>query len=254
MNHAVAGDPISATLVLVTLSDSSDCEKRSESLDVAGVLGAAVSHELRNMLASAASSIFLAKRDMDDMPRLLEHLDSAEAEMQRAQDVIERVMRLVRGEPICRENHSIAGIIAEALRETSGLSVRRIVDVDPPNLEVSCEPLLIERLLVNLILNASDAVLHRSSGSITVRARSDERGIVLDVEDDGPGFDAAVIARLFEPGVTTKSTGTGLGLVLCRAIVRAHGGDMRVLRAASGGAIVRCEFVDHSVRRERPFH
>ncbi|MBK9262813.1 MAG: HAMP domain-containing histidine kinase [Polyangiaceae bacterium] len=217
--------------------------RRAESLDVAGVLGAAVAHELRNLLASASSSIFLAKRDIDKRTRLVAHLDAAEAEVQRSQDVIERVLRLVRGEPIHREACPIADVVAAALRNVQGSPVRIDVDVEPSDLVVSCEPLLVERLITNLILNAADALSNRSSGSVAVRVRPDERGFVLEVEDNGPGFDPAVMQRLFEPGVTTKSTGTGLGLLLCRAIVRAHGGDMIVTRAPSGGALVRCEFV-----------
>jgi len=212
-------------------------------LEAAGVLGAAVAHELRNMLASAASSIFLAKRDLDKRERLVGHLDSAEAELQRSQDVIERVLRLVRGEPIHRETCRIADVVAQAQRNVRGSSVRIDVDGVPADLDVSCEPLLVERLITNLLLNATEALGQGSSGTIFVRVRPDEQGFVLDIEDDGPGFDPSVLGRLFEPGVTTKSTGTGLGLVLCRAIVRVHGGDMYVQQAPAGGALVRCVFV-----------
>lgn len=195
------------------------------------------------MLASASSSVFLAKRDLDKRERLLEHLDSAEAELHRCQDVIERVLRLVRGEPIHRESWRVVDVVGQAQRNVRGSSVRIDVDIVPLELEISCEPLLVERLLTNLFSNAIEAMSSGSSGTILVRARVHEQGIVMDVEDDGPGFDAAVLERIFEPGVTTKSTGTGLGLVLCRSIVRVHGGDMYVQRAPSGGALVRCVFV-----------
>ena len=150
------------------------------------------------------------------------------------------------------------------VRDVASSSVRIDVDVVPPELEVLCEPLLLERLLTNLFTNAIEAMPSGSSGTILVRARVDElglgakgaigdpqpqmfnHGIVLDVEDNGPGFDAAVLARLFEPGVTTKSTGTGLGLVFCRSIMRVHGGDMYVQRSPSGGALVRWVFVQEN--------
>jgi two-component system sporulation sensor kinase A len=218
-----------------------------ESFEVAGVLGAAVAHELRNMLASASSSVFLAKRDVDKRERLLGHLDLIDEELQRSQEVIERVLRLVRGEPIHRESCRIADIVAHAQRNLHGLSRRTTVDIEPPELDVSCEPLLVERLLTNLLANAIEALPQGSSGTIRVHVRPDKHGFVVDVEDDGPGFDPVVVARLFEPGVTTKATGTGLGLVLCRAIVRAHGGDISVHQASSGGALVRCLFVQDAV-------
>ena len=234
------------SLMHVTSSDPSHRLQHKESAEVAGVLGAAVAHELRNMLASAASSIFLAKRDLDKRECLASHLDSAEAELERCQDVIERVLRLVRGEPIHREPTRIADIVAQAQRNVRGSSVRIEQQIEPADIEISCEPLLAERLLTNLFSNAIEALGPGSSGTIFVRAYVDKLAVIMDVEDDGPGFAPEVLARLFEPGVTTKSTGTGLGLVLCRSIVRVHGGDMYVQQAPSGGALVRCVFVQEN--------
>lgn len=219
-------------------SDSS----RQDSLDVAGVLGAAVAHELRNMLASVSSSIFLAKRDLDKRDRLTSHLDSAEDELIRAQDVIERVLRLVRGEPIHRETCRLVDVVTAAQRNVRGSSVQIDVDITPPDLEVSCEPLLLERLLTNLFSNAIDALRAETSGRIVVHGQLTEQGFCVEVEDDGPGFAPEVLAKLFQPGVTTKSTGTGLGLLLCRSIARVHGGDLFVGRSGLGGASLRCEF------------
>jgi two-component system, NtrC family, sensor histidine kinase HydH len=216
---------------------------RLESIDVAGALGAAVAHELRNMLAAASSSIFLAKRDLDKRDRLLGHLDAAEAELHRSQDVIERVLKLVRGEPIHRETCLLLDVVTAAQRNVRPDLVRIEIDLAPDELEVSCEPLLVERLLTNLLQNAIEAFPAESSGTIVVRARQTDSGFFLEVEDNGPGFDPSVIEKLFQPGVTTKSTGTGLGLLLCRSITRVHGGDMQVERSAMGGALVRCEFV-----------
>lgn len=201
-----------------------------------------MAHELRNMLASASSSIFLAKRDLDKRDRLLGHLDAAEAELHRSQDVIDRVLRLVRGEPIHREMCRLTEVVTAAKQNVRSVSVRIDTDVVPDELEVSCEPLLVERLLTNLLSNAVEAMAAVSSGTIVVRGRTTKHGFVIAVEDNGPGFAAEVLQRLFQPGVTTKSTGTGLGLLLCRSIVRVHGGDMQVERSAMGGALIRCEF------------
>lgn len=201
-----------------------------------------MAHELRNMLASASSSIFLAKRDLDKRDRLSSHLDSAEDELIRAQDVIERVLRLVRGEPIHRETCRLVDVVAAAQRNVRGTSVKIDVDITPMDLDVSCEPLLLERLITNLFSNAIEAFSSEDQGKIVLHGQATERGFCVEVEDNGPGFAPEVLAKLFQPGVTTKSTGTGLGLLLCRSIARVHGGDMLVGRSSLGGASLRCEF------------
>ena len=69
--------------------------------------------------------------------------------------------------------------------------------------------------------------------------RQDEHVIAVEVADNGPGLTADVLAHIFEPFYTTKSDGLGIGLSLCRSIVRAHGGDMTAENAAGGGAVFR---------------
>jgi signal transduction histidine kinase len=219
----------------VTASGSDDRDDRALALAVAGVLGAGVAHELRNTLAAAESAIFLARRDAADPTRLYRHLDRAEAEIRKSQDVIDRVLGLARGEPIRRELVSAQEIVAGALRELGETRAQIEQAVTPPELEVPCDPILLERVLVNLLRNAEEAL----AGRIEVRVFVAEGAVELDVSDDGPGLDPALAARVFEPLVTGKQTGSGLGLALCRAIVRAHGGTLEATRAPSGGALFR---------------
>ena len=120
------------------------------------------------------------------------------------------------------------GKLIEAARHALVLpsNVTFKVAVVPEDLVVSCDPILLERVFSNLYLNAIEALDGRSRGSIITRAWLGDARTYLEVEDDGPGLDPSVVDHIFEPLVTAKATGTGLGLALCRVIIQAHGGDI----------------------------
>lgn len=215
---------------------SEENERRSARLAAAGAVGASVAHELRNALAVAESALFLAQRNLDDRARLVRHLDQVGAEIRRAHDVIGSVLGLARGEPVRREAFPLAKLI-EAARHALILptNVKFEVAVVPSELLVCCDPILLERVFSNLYLNAIEALETRTFGAIITRAwRGDERTF-LEVEDDGPGLDPRIVDRIFEPLVTAKVTGTGLGLALCRVIVEAHGGEITATASQRGG-------------------
>lgn len=214
-----------------------EIERRSARLAAAGAVGASVAHELRNALAVAESALFLAQRNIDDRARLTRHLDQVGAEIRRAHDVIGSVLGLARGEPVRREPYPLSKLI-EAARHALILptNVTFEVAVVPQDLHLCCDPILVERVFSNLYLNAIEALVDRARGSIITRAwRGDERTFI-EVEDDGPGLDPGIADRLFEPLVTGKTTGTGLGLALCRVIVEAHGGEITATTSSRGGS------------------
>jgi signal transduction histidine kinase len=221
-------------------SDPLDNERRAARLAAAGAVGASVAHELRNALAVAESALFLAQRELDDRARLIRHLDQVGAEIRKAHDVIGSVLGLARGEPVRRESWPIGRLI-EAARHAQVLPghVTFEVAVEPADLTVLCDPILLERVFSNLYLNAVEAMEGRGQGAITTRAWIGDQRTYLEVEDDGPGLDPAIIDRIFEPLITSKAKGTGLGLALCRAIVEAHGGEITATTGRRGGTAFR---------------
>jgi|GEM_PF-3573871 len=220
-------------------SDDDDAQlaERATRLASAGAVGASVAHELRNALAVAESSLFLARRDMADRATLERHLDQVTTEIRRAQRVIGSVLGLARGEGVVLEAASVAWLIDSSRRAvvlptnvTFGLSI------DPPDLQVRCDAVLLERVLANLYLNAIEAFSSRGRGAISTAVARCSEGVRVYVEDDGPGVDPELARTIFDPLFTTKPSGMGLGLALCSAIVKAHGSQITITRSPMGGA------------------
>lgn len=211
--------------------------ERASQLASAGAVGASVAHELRNSLAVAETSLFLAKRDIDERAKLLSHLEKASVEIRRSQEIIGVVLGLARGDSIAIELVRMASILDDARRAiVLPTNVTFQTSIEPADLEVRCNGMLLERVLSNLYVNAIDAFSARSRGAIVTKMTADEMRVFIVVEDDGPGMPEDVRASAFDPLMTTKPTGTGLGLALCRAIVRAHGGEIEAGISRLGGA------------------
>lgn len=222
------------------MSDSDDRERTTHArLIAAGAVGASIAHELRNALAVAESSLFLARRDIDDRPRLTSHLDQVGAEIRKAHAVVGSVLDLARGEPIRQEPARLSTLI-ESARHSLVLptNVTFQVSVTPIDLMVSCDPVLLERVLSNLYLNAIDALEGRGRGAIVTRAGQDDT-VWLEVRDDGKGMTDEGRAHAFDAMVSDKAAGTGLGLTLSRVIVEAHGGTIEVESNTGGGTTFR---------------
>jgi two-component system nitrogen regulation sensor histidine kinase NtrY len=110
--------------------------------------------------------------------------------------------------------------------------------------ELLCDGSKVTQALTNLLQNAAQAVAesHREGGGrVVARARREAGDIVIEIEDDGPGFPADR-ERLFEPYVTTRSRGTGLGLAIVRKIMEEHAGTVALLAGSLGGGLVRLTF------------
>ncbi len=202
-------------------------------------LGAAVgkiSHDLRNILSSAMLVSDRLERSEDPKvrevtPRLIESLDRAVALSKQTLDFAKsrpfdiKPAEVQLAELIDHVNRSADGSHAHVTIEASiDEAIRVRIDRDQ-----------MFRALLNLVRNAVEAV-GDAQGRVSVSARTRLRSLSILVEDTGPGIPDHVKDNLFEPfGRTTKEDGTGLGLAIAREIVRAHGGDIRVLKTGPTG-------------------
>jgi len=159
-----------------------------------------------------------------DAYRSFTDIPSPEFEVLEAQDLLDNAHRLLR-----------------AQIEADDLSVT--VSVDPPDLTLTADPDLIDQVLVNLALNAVQAVEDQAEGGIELRAYVDRRSRpVLQVEDNGPGIPPDVQEKIFVPFFTTKEEGSGIGLSLSRQIMRLHGGTISVRSTPEEGTVFTLRF------------
>jgi two-component system sensor kinase FixL len=171
-------------------------------------------------------------------------LDKVAEQALRAGQIIRRVREFVaRGETEMRVE-SVARLIEEAsalaLVGASEQGIKTRIALNPNTGSVLADRVQVQQVLVNLIRNAREAMQHSERCELTVEVRPVAPDFAeIAVSDTGPGISEEVADRLFQPFVTTKPSGMGIGLSICRTIVEGHGGRLWVERNENGGATFR---------------
>jgi C4-dicarboxylate-specific signal transduction histidine kinase len=215
-----------------------------------GQLTASISHEIRQPVASAVINAQAAAHWLDAEPPNLLEVRAALARVvnngTRANDVIRRIRDLVKKTPARREQLAINDAIREVIGLTRGEATKHRVSIyaelerDLPTIEG--DRVQLQQVIMNLTINAVEAMSDCTDGvrelTITTCVHG-ERHVRVTVSDTGPGIGDLVsdIERLFEPFYTTKETGMGMGLSICRSIVEAHGGTLHVFANDPRGAV-----------------
>lgn len=218
-------------------------------LTAMGEMASTLAHELNQPLAAISNYMkgsrrLLTASSSPVAPKALEGLDKAAEQAVRAGQIIRRLRDFVsRGETEKRVE-SVPKLIDEAgALALVGSRERGVItrfQIDPAVRFVSVDRVQIQQVLVNLLRNAMDSMEGVERRELHVEAAPAPDGMVaITVADTGPGVSPDIADRLFQPFVTTKKTGMGIGLSISRTIVEAHGGLLEMVASTLGGATFR---------------
>jgi two-component system, NtrC family, sensor histidine kinase HydH len=209
-------------------------QARVERLSTFGQLVGSIGHDLRNPLGVIESSVFILRGRVGSDERVQKHLNRIVDQLTVANGIITNLLDIIRNRPLTRERVELRPVItsaSESIPRPEGVTFE-IEGLD--DLAVDGDPGQLRQVFVNLVSNAVEAA--SPEGEVRVRASRGDGQIAVQVEDDGPGVDPAVERRIFEPLITTKDRGIGLGLALVKRIVERHGGTVGYEPREGGGA------------------
>jgi two-component system, LuxR family, sensor kinase FixL len=212
-----------------------------------GELAGSLAHELNQPLTAILSNSQAAQRFMEadpiDVDEVRETLEDIVADNRRAGEIIRKMRALVRKCDMEWQSVDIGGVVHDVLSLVRADAIVRgihtTLDVAPAIPPVRGDKVQLQQVLLNLMLNALDAVQHRPADDrlVTVRASTETDGSVrLSVRDRGHGLTIEQMDKIFQPFFTSKPHGLGLGLSISRSIVSAHGGRIWAENNAEGGA------------------
>jgi C4-dicarboxylate-specific signal transduction histidine kinase len=214
-------------------------------LAAAGEMAGAIAHEINQPLTAVTnygrSAQMLLERDRTGPPQVSDIILKILAEAERAAEIVRRLRDFFRAGTTRLEVVNVEELLVAVRRMADGADLAENISIEIEHAP-SIPPLFIDRLQIeivlrNLIANAVESVVGsgREGGRITVIVEPhDDRHVRIVVADNGTGISAAKRDRLFEPFVSGKSTGMGLGLAVSRAIAQAHGGSLEAAAVAHG--------------------
>jgi signal transduction histidine kinase len=202
-----------------------------------GQMASHVAHEVRNNLVPVSLYMSLLRRRLTDDSGSLEILAKIEAGFTALEATVSDLLSFTAH----RQPHWQTFLVGDLVHEVCGslepqLEAQMIdVDIDvPPNTLLSADREMIRRAVLNLVLNAIDAM--PDGGTLVITSYDSARGFELEVADSGTGLNDEVKRRAFEPFYSTKQNGTGLGLAIVYHVAEAHGGTVTAMNCPEGGA------------------
>jgi signal transduction histidine kinase len=214
--------------------------RRSERLVSMGRLAAGVAHEIRNPLNAISIIAQRLKLEFEPVENPGEYkafLTTIGREIERITIIIENFLRYVRPPKLNFQLTLIEDIIENAIgvvSEQARLSQIALLTDYAPGIHCKCDPEQFQQVILNLLLNALDAV--HQEGTISILTGKERNGVSIRITDTGPGIPDKILPNIFDPYFTTKDKGSGLGLSEVHRIVSAHSGTIEASNVQSGGA------------------
>ena len=202
-----------------------------------GEMAASLAHEVKQPIAAARNNARAALNFLDrsppDLREVREAVDCIVSDADRAADIVERIRDHIKKAPPRKDrvdlNEAINEVIvlARSAITKNGVSVQTHLTGGP--LLIQGDRVQVQQVVLNLILNAVEAMGSVEAGPRELLIRTEQHqpnGVLVAVRDSGPGIDPEHLERVFQPFYTTKSSGVGMGLSICRSIIDAHGGRL----------------------------
>src|SRR2546421_3941407 len=259
-NIDISGEQVGHAIILRDITESRRSEQQtieSERLNALTLLAAGVAHEIGNPLNSLNIHLQLIEREarkLDGAKRteLQESVEVARAEINRLDSIISQFLRAIRPTRPQLRPENINSIVEEAVRflaleiKDRDIVVEQELRSDLPLLELDRDQM--KQAFYNVIKNSFEAMKRR--GILRIRTDLDESHVIVRFTDTGGGISPDNLSRVFEPYFTTKTSGTGLGLLIVRRIVREHGGELSIESSEGKGLTltIRLPHIDRRVR------
>jgi two-component system, sporulation sensor kinase E len=229
----------------------------SERLNALTLLAAGVAHEIGNPLNSLHIHLQLMERQAHKLDRaarekLEESIDIARSEVNRLDSIVTQFLRAIRPSKPELHPENVNTIVEETLRfftpeiQDRNIVVEQELRSDLPPLQIDRDQM--KQAFYNVIKNSLQAM--KRHGSLRIHTDRDDTHVLINFIDTGSGMSAENLGRVFEPYFTTKPSGTGLGLLIVRRIVREHGGELSIESSEGKGLTltIRLPYIDKRVR------
>ncbi len=236
MENARLYDALRASLR--QLESSQQALIQAEKMAAAGRLTASLAHEINNPLQGVQNCLHLAMQESLPAERRQSYFDMALRELERLRDTVRQMLNFYRRPPQEAEAVDVHAVLLQARQllesqfQERGIRWAWHLQAETPRVRGVSNQL--QQVFVNLMLNAYDAM--PAGGRLEVKTCNHQGGVRISFTDDGPGVPAEVQGRVFEPFMSTKETGTGLGLTVSYNIIDAHGGALWLDTDWSAGA------------------
>ena len=209
---------------------------RMNRVSMMGELTASLSHEITQPIASARNNARAAQNFLDmqppDLSEVREALSCVVGDTDRAGDIIDRIRDHIKKAPLRKEHFDLNEAINEIIVLGRSAIIKNGVSVQTRLSEglfpVHGDRVQLQQVVLNLLLNAVEAMgsVEGAPREVLINSEQDHTGVLVAVRDSGPGIDPSHLERVFDAFYTTKSSGTGIGLSICRSIIDAHGGRL----------------------------